>query len=73
MVLESSSSPSVTIIALDASIKNSVTTSIAHIHTHDRPIIKMIYHAVNITSTEVELFTIRCGINQVSCLNYTCS
>ena len=25
---------------------------------------------VNITSTEAELFTIRCGINQVSCLNY---
>jgi len=24
----------------------------------------MIYHAVNITTTEVELFTIRCGINQ---------
>jgi len=24
----------------------------------------MIYHAVNVTTTEVELFTIRCGINQ---------
>ena len=70
MVLESSSSPSVTIIASDASIKNSVTISIAHIHTHDKPIIKMIHYAVNVTSTEAELFAIRCGINQVSCLNY---
>jgi len=70
MVLESFFSPSVTIIALDASIKNSVTSSIVHIHTHDRPIIKTIHHAVNVTSTEAELFAIRCGINQVSCLNY---
>jgi len=70
MVLESSSSPSVAIIALDTSIQNSVTTSIAHIHTHDKPIIKTIYHVVNITSTEAELFAIRCGINQLSCLNY---
>jgi len=27
-------------------------------------------HAVNVTNTEAELFAIRCGINQVSCLNY---
>ena len=25
---------------------------------------RTIYHVVNITSTEAELFTIRCGINQ---------
>jgi len=70
MVLESSSSLSVTIITSDASIKNSVAISIVHIHTHDRPIIKMIHHAVNVTNTEAELFAIRYGINQVSCLNY---
>jgi len=70
IVLESSSLPSVTIIASDVSIKNSVATSIAHIHTHDKPTIKMIHHAVNVTSIKVELFAIRCGINQVSCLNY---
>jgi len=70
IVLESSSSPFIAIIASDTSIKNSVTTSIAHIHTHDKPTIKTIHHVVNITSTEAELFTIRCGINQVSCLNY---
>jgi len=69
MVLESSSSSSVTIIVSDASIKNNVATSIAHIHTHDKPLIKTIHHAINITSMEVELFTIRYGINQATCIN----
>ena len=69
MVLESSSSLSVAIIASDACIKNNVATSIAHIHTHDKPLIKTIHHAVNVTSMEVELFTIRCGINQVMCID----
>ena len=64
MVLKSSSSSSVTIITSDASIKNNVTMSIAHIHTHDKSLIKTIHHAVNVTSTEAELFTIRCDINQ---------
>jgi len=45
-------------------IKNNVATSIAYIHVCDRPIIKTIHHAANIISTEAELFTIRCGINQ---------
>ena len=69
IVLESSSSSSVTIIASDTSIKNNVATSIAHIHTHDKPLIKTIHHAVNITSTEAELFATRCGINQAMCIN----
>jgi len=69
LALEFSSFPSTTIIVLDASIKNNVATSILHMHTYNRPIIKMIYHAVYITSTEAELFAIRCGINQVLNLN----
>ena len=64
MVLESFLSPLVTIITSDASIKNNVATSIAHIHTFDKPLTKMVYHAVYVTSTEAELFAIRCGINQ---------
>jgi len=44
--------------------KNNVATSIAHIHIHDYPIIKMLHHAINVTSTEAELFAIRYGINQ---------
>ena len=64
LTLESSSSPSVALIALDASIKNNVATSIAHIYMVNKPLTKTIHHAVNVTSTEAELFAIRCGINQ---------
>jgi len=66
MVLESSSSSSTTIIASDASIKNNVATLILHTHMYNRLIIKMIHHAVHVTSTEAELFAIRCSINQAS-------
>ena len=61
IVLESSSFLSVTIIASDVSIKNNIVTSIAHIHTYDKLLIKTIHHTVNVTSMEVELFTIRCS------------
>ena len=47
----------------DASIKHNVTMSIAHIHIHNKDIIKMIHHAVNILSLEAKLLTIRCSIN----------
>jgi len=52
------------LVISDTGIKNNIATSIAHIHTHDKPIIKMIHHVVNVTSTEAKLFTIRCSINQ---------
>ena len=65
MVLESSSSPSIAIIASDTSIKNNIATSIVHIHTFNNPLTKMIHHVVHVTSTEAELFAIRCGINQI--------
>ena len=55
---------SYTLIVTDAGIKNNMATSIAYIHVCDKPIIKMIHHMVNITSTEAGLFAIRCGINQ---------
>ena len=53
-----------TLIISDASIKNNMATSITYIHICDKPIIKMIHHAVNVTSTEAELFAIRYSINQ---------
>jgi len=52
------------IIISDASIRNNVATSISHIHSYDKPVIKTIHYMVNVTTTEAELFTIRCGINQ---------
>jgi len=63
LTLESSSSPSTAIIALDASIKNNIAMSISHMYTFNNPIIKMVYHVVHVTSTEAKLFTIRCSIN----------
>ena len=46
------------------SMRNNVATSIAHIYSHNRPVTKIVHYTVNITTTEAELFTIRCGINQ---------
>jgi len=65
MVLQISSSPSMALVVTDASIKNDVATSISHIHLANHPLIKMVHYATFITSMEVELFAIRCGINQV--------
>ena len=38
--------------------------SIIHICCGHNVVAKTIHHAVNITTTEAELFTIRCGIKQ---------
>jgi len=35
-----------------------------HIHICNKPIIKTLQSTINITSSEAEFFTIRCGINQ---------
>ena len=60
------SDPHTTIVILDASIKNSVATLIAHIHTYNSLVIKMIHYAVNVTSTEVEIFTLQYSIKQAT-------
>jgi len=57
------------LIITNASIKNNITTSISHIHIHDKPMIKMLHHATNVTSTEAKLFAIRCRINQATNTN----
>ena len=64
MVLHSSSSPSMAFVVIDASIKNNIAISISHVHLANQPLIKTVYHAVFVTSTEAELFAIRCSINQ---------
>ena len=69
LVLESSLSPLVAIVTSDASIKNNIAISIAYIHIVDKPLTKIVHHAVNVMSTEAELFAIRCGINQILCFN----
>ena len=55
--------PYTAIVVTDASIKNDITISISHVHICDHSLTKMVHHTAFITSTEVELFVIRCGIN----------
>ena len=59
-----SNNPYSLIILSNASIKNNIAISISYIYSHNRLVIRMIHHAVNITTTETKLFAIRCGINQ---------
>jgi len=64
MTLQSFSSLHITIIVTDASIKKDIATSISHVYICNHPLTKIVHHAVFVTSTEAELFAIRCGINQ---------
>ena len=68
MVLHHSSSPHTALVITDASIKNNITASISHIHIANRLLTKTVHHALFVTSTEAELFAIRCSINQ-ACSN----
>jgi len=69
MVLQNSSIPNTALVITDTSINKDIATSIAHIHSANRPLIKTVHHASFVTSSEVELFAIRCGINQACSLN----
>ena len=53
------------IIISDTSIKNNVVTLLSHVCSGYNIFSKTIYYIINIISTKTELFTIRCGINQV--------
>ena len=68
MVLRNSSSPHTALIITNASIKKDIATSISHVHIGNRLLTKTVHHALFVTSTEAELFTIRCDINQ-ACSN----
>jgi len=59
-----SSNSSSTIVVSDTSIKNHVTTSISHIHSYNKPVIKTLHRAINVITTEAEIFAIHCRINQ---------
>jgi len=52
------------IIVTDASVKNDIATLVLHIHICDHSLIKTVHHTAFITSTEAELFAMRCGISQ---------
>ena len=64
MTIQASMSPHVAIVVSDVSIKNDIATSISYIHICVQPLVKTVHHVAFVTSTEAELFAIRCGINQ---------
>ena len=66
IILQASADSRSIIVISNTSIKNQVATSISHIHSHSSSIIKTIHQAINVSSTEAELFTIRCSINQAT-------
>ena len=64
MVLRNSSSLHTALIITDTSIKNDIATSISHIYIANHPLTKTVHYAAFVISMEVELFAIRCSINQ---------
>ena len=60
----SNTSPLSTIVVTDASIKDNIATSIVHIHQANFPLTKTVHYTVFVTSSEAELFAMRCDINQ---------
>ena len=64
MVLQISSSPNNALIIMNVSTKNDINTSISHVHQANHSLIKTVYHTTFVTSSEAELFAIRCKINQ---------
>ena len=69
ITINTSNNPFTTIIISDARIKNQVAISILHIHSYNKPVIKILHRAVNITNAEAKLFATQCGINQ-AVVNY---
>jgi len=69
LAIKSSNTPSNALIVMDTSIKNNVASSIIYVYVHNKPIIKTLYYASNITGTEAEFFTIKYGINQATHLH----
>jgi len=66
LAIEFSNSPTNALVVTDTSIKNNVASSIAHIHIHNKPVVKTLHYMVNVTTSEAEFFVIRCSINQAT-------
>ena len=56
--------PKYIIIVSDASIRNDIVISIAHIYSYSNIVKKTLYYTANVTLTKAELFAIKYGINQ---------
>jgi len=66
LTISSSLDSSIALVIMDTSIKNNISMFIAHIHIHNKDVIKIIHHAVNVILSETELFVIRYSINQAT-------
>ena len=62
ITIQASSDSHSVVVVSDASIKNQITTSISHIHSYNKPVIKTKHHAIRVTSMKVKLFAIKYGI-----------
>ena len=71
IVLNTSSDPSTVVVISDTSIKSNITMSVIYDHLFNNPLKKTLHHAINVTSTEAELFSIRCGINRTTQISST--
>ena len=67
LVIEFFNSPTNALIIIDVSIKNNIAVSIAYIYIHNKPMVKILHHTINVTSSKAKLFDIRCGIIQAVC------
>lgn len=59
IMLNASSDPSIVVVISNASIKNNIVISIAHVYSFNSPLKKTLYHIINVTTIEAELFAIR--------------
>ena len=66
IAIKSSLDSTIILVVSDANIRNQVTISISHVYIHNRPVIKMLYYAVNVISIEAKLFAFRYSINQAT-------
>ena len=57
-------SQSIAVVTMDVNIKNNIAISILHMHISNHFLIKTLHHTTFVTSSEAELLTIRCSINQ---------
>ena len=67
LAIEFSNSLTNALMIIDTSVKNNVAVPIAHIHVHNKPMVKTLHYTINVTSSEAEFFAIRCGIIQAVC------
>jgi len=51
--------PKSVVVVSDVSIRNNIAMYISHVYSYFNDVKKIIHHAVNITLTEAELFSIR--------------